>query len=1487
MERKPTSASRNYDVFLAHGSGDKPLVNEIYETLLSKDYSVFLDSEELNAGAVWRPKLEDALRESRCFVICAGPAGPGPWTELEVDFALRRNRQEPSFKVVPVLMPGGSNTHLEQLSELLPSFQYIDLRGGLSVELGEARLIEMINRALTGSIQGNQPPGHLPVGDVQRGLKRLQDRFTDSLRPLLAGGQMIQRQETQQLIEDLESNETRIVVVHGVAGSGKSGVLLELADRLSRESQPFLALRLDRQPLRSTPHRFATAELLLPGSPGACLATLGSDEHRAFLILDQLDALRWTGAHSSEAWDVCREMIQEALSASPKIKVVVCCRTFDLQHDPQLRTWKKELKHLREVRIGNLSSEQVRAAIEQAASSKGGARPVAESELRLLQHIHHLQMWLHLYPKLGSQGSLSTRRALMEAFWQDRRTQLNNLEISQDRIEKIEIRLVEEMEEGSQLTAPLGALRLSSHECKAYQSLQILQVDEASNRISFCHQTYLDYLVALQIVTRLKKNAKSLLNWLGTKDNQSLFRREQLRLVLEELRDRKGASYLTELGSVLEAGKAVRFHLRLLCLQFLSQLNEPDPAKQKLILNLLEDPYWREHVLGDVVLGQEPWFEVLDDAGIFEQWLAGTDDKLRESALQMLLYVVETCGDRVARLLRPYLQKSEEWTHRILWVIRFEPTKDTEDLFDLRLALAQAGAYKGDHVGWAELAEEYPFRFLKLTCHILLARAKRILENKRQHLVEHRTKLDWYHFDEVTASLIPPDLQSLAWEMLFKTIMAVAKIKLLPVERDRTLEAHTVDFEALKPVIRLLRDLGRSLLHEDWSAFVDQGERLSRGSWRGELLFLDSLKEGPANPDLADWALGWLMADPWRARLQLTILSDPNQLSGQLVERYAPVCSNETFQRLEKWLLGYREPDFLERYKNRHEWIQQTGDLKYPSSLGLTQHALLPVLPSDRASEKVAKRIVELNRKFGAPKVDQIIEAEYGGGGWVKSPLGSEVLESMSDRALLKLATSEKLRGNSRSKRPKWKEDFVELASAETIISDFRIATQRNSERFSRLLTRWPDDGHGAFLKAILSGLAFPGDRARKNDTKTWQPPSHSLLEEILSHPMVQARARSENDTEVAANLCDLLQRYAQYSWTDEALDFVVWVSQHHPDPSPDYFPLGSSGIDPDQLDRLDANALNVTRGRAGFALQSLLFKHPEFFAKLQPAIEHLAHDQHPAVRTAAMAAWIPVIKIDIDKDLAVEFFLEACKGQDSLLATRTASNFLRYSYQTHLYRLLPTFDRMLASPVSRVTTAGASFVAAAFLVMGEVQERFEQCIAGGPERRRGVAQVAASLIGEGEYAEKALETLLRLAEDLDEEVARTVARSFRQLDLRLITKNREAWSRFARSKAFQTEPSELLMALDQQSGNLLPFADCLLAAGKTFAEELAEASRDRGRGFAGRASHYLLPLLLRLYEQAKEQNQEIYRRCLDLWDRLLEQRVGSAMGLTHELDRL
>jgi hypothetical protein len=86
------------------------------------------------------------------------------------------------------------------------------------------------------------PPRDL-VGDrlVADGIERLQKKFENSLSSFLIGDALIPRPETQEILETLEKPAgPRILFVHGDAGGGKSGVLLELCRSLREAGTPFL-----------------------------------------------------------------------------------------------------------------------------------------------------------------------------------------------------------------------------------------------------------------------------------------------------------------------------------------------------------------------------------------------------------------------------------------------------------------------------------------------------------------------------------------------------------------------------------------------------------------------------------------------------------------------------------------------------------------------------------------------------------------------------------------------------------------------------------------------------------------------------------------------------------------------------------------------------------------------------------------------------------------------------------------------------------------------------------------------------------------------------------------------------------------------------------------------------------------------------------------------------------------------------------------------
>ena len=73
------------------------------------------------------------------------------------------------------------------------------------------------------------------------------------------------------------------MVLHGVPGQGKSGVLYELVDILDREGNPYLPIRLDRNEPRHTSQQFGT-DLGLPESPVHCLNALVNDRCGVLLL---------------------------------------------------------------------------------------------------------------------------------------------------------------------------------------------------------------------------------------------------------------------------------------------------------------------------------------------------------------------------------------------------------------------------------------------------------------------------------------------------------------------------------------------------------------------------------------------------------------------------------------------------------------------------------------------------------------------------------------------------------------------------------------------------------------------------------------------------------------------------------------------------------------------------------------------------------------------------------------------------------------------------------------------------------------------------------------------------------------------------------------------------------------------------------------------------------------------------------------------------
>lgn len=367
--------------------------------------------------------------------------------------------------------------------------------------------------------------------------KALYDRFCNSVRSHLATGRLIPRQETQEILDWIANpGRGQLLLLHGPAGQGKSGILYELAVSLGTRGIPLLPFRLDRQHPQISTQRFGE-DRGLPASPVMCLRHLAG-ERTSVLIIDQLDALRWTSTHSSEAFSICQEMIREAMQLGNNLLVVIGCRTFDLEHDPQIRKWEREQLFSRKIAVSPLSEAAIREVVDHCGFPFDSLSP---RERQLLSNFQNLTMWSEI-ADFGKTSRFSTATELSRQFWQSRWEEIFRRGVSAAEVEALLDEVTSYMEAHSRLDAPERLLEEHPIAAHVLQSLNVLQVSD--RRVSFCHQSYLDYQVARKLLGEIDGGSASVLTWLGAKERQSLFRREQLRLVLMRIRDEDLARFL-------------------------------------------------------------------------------------------------------------------------------------------------------------------------------------------------------------------------------------------------------------------------------------------------------------------------------------------------------------------------------------------------------------------------------------------------------------------------------------------------------------------------------------------------------------------------------------------------------------------------------------------------------------------------------------------------------------------------------------------------------------------------------------------------------------------------------------------------------------------------------------------------------------------------------------------------------------------------------
>ncbi|WP_284640765.1 ATP-binding protein [Paenibacillus silviterrae] len=1278
----------------------------------------------------------------------------------------------------------------------------------------------------------------------------LVSEFKESIQPLFVRDCLIKRNETEQCLSMLDNKG--FIILHGDAGYGKSGVLYELTEKLQERNIPVFAVRIDKRIPENTTRHFGN-EMGLPDSPVFCLSAV-SGVRSSVVIIDQLDSIRWTSIHSSNALEVCKELVNEVSALRRNghdIKIVISCRTFDLHHDPEIRHWLQ-----RKDTTGNdiWGKVEVTSIDYNAVKSIVGSfyEHLTEKQINLLSNLQNLYLWCRLSEE-GYSNNFSNTYDLLRSFWEFIYQKIERIGIGSTEIKDILSKLADFMSSSGKNSAPSRLLLgLSQSAVQALKSNSVIQ--EEASRISFCHQSYLDYLVATKIVEEMDMG-KDIFHWVGSKENQTLFRRDQLKQAVNILLQEQTQNVIHIISKILDSLE-VRFHLKHLVLEVITSMAHEDILIDELLIELVQEDKWRYYIL-DLSFNQPEVIDLFVNSSFINEWITTSSDR-QKNAFLLLRYAKDVRPDVVAELLEPHLYKGEEWEKYIANVMGFDIATDSDRLFAFRLKLAEKQIFPYI-IKWESICISHPNRALDL-----------INEMMKLHRLDAIQKLrieKWHDHDMRSLKKMAEEHSELTWDYLLRYINEFTDndydhYKLTKWERRKN------EYDVINGIIKILIYAGQSMSQTKPNLFIEKISSLANcQSFIVQLILIKCLSNLPK--EYSDFGIQWLINRSYLMEAERRFDNIMFKNVGILIERLSPNCSQLMLAKLESWIINYHEPDELEKAKN---YLKHRKNGLYYHYWGYAQYVLLSKVQPSLLSKSGREMIRCLRRKFDDVSPNQLLNETQTRGGSIGSKLDRN-LYKIKNKSWIKIVSTKTLpveRGGFNWKRiddDNWVESSVWQFSR-----SLATAAKLEPERFGQLALSFPKDIHPSYIVAILDSfqLQEPESSIPEELRETWTAASFSTILAFIEH------FKLTEDAQTAKALCWLFVERKREPWPKELITKLVYIAKNQSDLEIGKLNVHKSDWDHDMttvsLDDLYTNTINCVKGVAAKAIGSILWHQQSLFKEVCPAIRSLINDPHPVVRMSSIAALLPTL--NIDREWAIDNFFIVAQSDLRSVCSREATHFISYTILSYKSMYKELFRKMINSDNVEVASHGAKLVTSSFIFHQLFEDLVRECSSSHIYLKKSVASTASEYISDSYASDVCRQLLTEFIESEDcEELSDEISSMFRSNILE-VPGNRELVNRYLLSNAFN-DRSLFIHHLEEYEGDLLFFSDVIFNLFEAFIN-----NKDRT---SYRFDYWLedaITLLLRLYDRAKDNNHDVFSRCLDTWDVLFESRITSAQKI-------
>ncbi|WP_314014911.1 hypothetical protein [Leptotrichia wadei] len=1260
-------------------------------------------------------------------------------------------------------------------------------------------------------------------------IKNLNNEYKKLFSSLKAG--LIERKEIYDCIEKIKKDNS--IIIHGKAGYGKSGCTMGIINYCEEKEIEYIAIKLDK--------RIPNGNLLdwskklgFPLTIPEAINQISSDK-KAVIILDQLDAIRWTESNSYEAISICTELINKVkklnIDREQKISIIFVCRTYDLENDNNIKFLfnqnnENELKW-EKIEVEKLSKEDTKELVGEKYLN---FIPKLKDLLRIPSNLY---IWEHLDLKEDKvQYDIRTTKDLIKKWFEQLQDKaMESRFIKTGKIEEVKNILISDLEKSGKLYSQERKFNSVKEGLKYLNSAGMLNIQ--GDKVSFFHQSIFDYFISELMIEKYEEGL-DIIEIIGDKDKQTPNRRYQIQMFLQTLLEESSEDFI-DIGEKMLNNDKVRHYIKYLFYEILSQISKEEI--DEVISEYIVENCEREDVFHEVIYGRKYYISILRDNKVLDKWFNSNLNE-KEKVFKLLksqVYFYNNFDIKDFEFIQKYSFNNLEDDKKIIKTIQKDKIyNEIDKIFDLRIEF-----YK-KYPEWIDKyidIKEIPKKEERMIIFLELCLSKNI-----QILNEHQIQdiLDYFTQNEIKN-------EEFVFEKLLEKVprYKYEDIKYKNCDWNGSNNKYTIERLCLELLKRASIKL---VLNNDFDKFYSYYEKYIGKDF---VLFNEIILHcfEVADVKYSDKIIKYI-CENFEENKIFDITSNSNdklKVLKNIIKKHSENCNEKLYLKLEDKIYYYCDPYYriyLEYYRKNKSKTIVDCNIKINGQL---QKELFSYLPLNRKSKKIEDLEKVLERKFLNDKITKFKKGNNFYGGTVVSPIKSK---EIGEKQWLKILTNKKLYDKKSQK--KVEEGFIE-SSLEMYTIEFSRAVSRNPQKMIDLVIKNKKDVLKEFIELLFDGVSR---------SEYLNKLSQKKLEKLFLEFPCDYKSRR------AIYFCDIIRERSDFKWSNKILEHLKDIVVNHNDFKSRELNIWSSGkknINNIAPDSILLNSINGLSGSWTGAVSQILRNTPELFYEFKDFIEKIIQNENIIINFSVFE--ILNITCNIEKEWTLEKLINLYEKDIRLINHFYYSLMLKLYFSEYKERFLKVIEKCYSSQYKDLIEIGAKCILKLYLDYGDFKDKIEKIYLIDGEKLYYILEELIRKFDSIEYNNEIKEIILKLKEKELNYYSLEKLFNHQKIDL---SRDKKFLLELMKFKNVDKIIHSFLEYLEERVVSILDYADVII----NLCENILSKDKKLLQSELMIMSD-ISKLTVKLYDETSNsksnKNKEIAMKCLDFWDIMYE----------------